>query len=270
MLMSPTKAIMAEEVLTKSNEDKIFDIVFKEDDLTWKDLIMDLVRNENMDPWNVNISILTERFLEMVQKLKEMNFRIGGKIVLASSLLLKLKSDKLVGEDMDNFEQLLTAPIDVDEEDLFEEDAFEYEQTELKAYLDDEKKLVPRTPQPRERKVSVFDLVEALEKALDTDIIKQRKKILRANEIDENQIRADDKNYFDLGKQMKAIHNKIAKMFIKPTTKVYFDDLVVSNDATGKVYTFLPLLHLENQRKVDLDQEEHFGQIEVKIMNREF
>lgn len=269
--MSPIEAVNMEDFKSsQTNEERIFDIILQEDDLTWKDLIMDLVRNENMDPWNVDISLLTEKFLFAIQKLKEMNFRIGGKIVLASSLLLKLKSDRLVGEDMQNFEQLLLAPVDLEENAFIEESSFEYEQKGLDAYLNDQKKLMPRTPQPRERMVSVFDLVDALEKALETDFVKQRRKILRAGEIDENQVRADNENYFDLGKTMKEIHNRIAKLFLKNTTKIFFDELVVTNDKSGKVYTFLPLLHLETQRKIDLEQKEHFGQIQVKILNNNF
>ena len=31
------------------------------------------------------------------------------------------------------------------------------------------------------------------------------------------------------------------------------------------VYTFIPLLHLSNQRRIDLWQKEHFGEIEIVV-----
>ncbi len=258
--MSPAQAQVVEE--------RIFDIVFKEDDLTWKEMIYDLVRLENLNPWDVNISILAEKFLQMLKELKETNFRVSGKVVLASSLLLKLKSDRLVGEDLQNFEQLLIEPqLEEDYGDV--EDGFEFEQRNLNQYLNDQKKLVARTPQPRERTVSVFDLVDALEKALDSDIVKQKRRILNGIEIEENSPRAPEK-YFDLGETMSKLHKQIAKLFIKETTKVYFHDLLNENNKECKVYTFLPLLHLENQKKVEMGQKEHFGEIEVKILNRNF
>lgn len=33
-----------------------------------------------------------------------------------------------------------------------------------------------------------------------------------------------------------------------------------------KVYTFIPLLHLAHQQKVDLEQKEQFGEIDIKIV----
>ncbi|MGE0793526.1 MAG: segregation/condensation protein A [Candidatus Woesearchaeota archaeon] len=268
--MSPTESctIAVEEcILSKSPEDRIFDIVFKEDDLSWKEMIYDLVKSENMDPWNINISILAEKFIDMIKKFKTMDFRIGGKIILASSLLLKLKSDRLVGEDIDNFNKLLAPP--TDEEDMFIDDGFEFEQTDLNSFLNSNRKLVPRTPQPRERKVSVFDLVNVLEQALEADVVKQRKKLLRQMDLNE-EIDEVPKKHFELTKTMEELHKKLAKLFVKTTTKVYFNELLTSQDKQCKVYTFLPLLHLENQRKVEMSQEEHFGEIEVKIMNKEF
>lgn len=265
--MSPTEACLIQEEFSNmpSNESRIFDIIFKEDELTWKDMIYDLVRNENMNPWDVDISMLAEKFLYMLKQLKQMDFRIGGKVILASSLLLKLKSDRLVGEDMQNFEQLL---VEQTIDDDFSDDPFEFEQANLNAFMNDQKRLVPRTPQPRERKVSVFDLVDALEKALDNDYVRQKNKILRGVEVvEENEV---PKNFFELGKAMEILHNKIAKMFTTPTTKIMFDELLTSNDKQTKVYTFMPLLHLENQRMVELMQKEHFGEIQIKIMNHKF
>lgn len=265
--MSPTEVCMVEGELSNlpNNETRILDIVLKQDELSWKEMIYDLIRNEKMNPWDVDISMLAEKFLFMLKKLKQMDFRIGGKIILASSLLLKLKSDRLVGEDMYNFEQLLIQPSD--EED-FSEDGFEFEQTNINAFMNDQKRLVPRTPQPRERKVSVFDLVDALEKALESDYVRQKNKILRGMEISEEV--EVPKNFFELGKAMETLHKRISQMFTASTTKIMFDELLTSDDKQTKVYTFMPLLHLENQKMVDLCQKEHFGAIEIKIMNHKF
>lgn len=261
--MSPTEVFLPESdtIPSRTTEERIFDIVLKEDDLSWKEMIYDLVKNEHMNPWDVNITLLAERFLENLKKLTQMDFRIGGKIVLASSLLLKLKSDRLVGEDMANFERLLMSP---PEEQMDENNGFEFEQTNLSSFLNDQKKLVPRTPQPRERKVSVFDLVDALEKALETDLVKQRKKILFGQRDLEVEASAPH-DFFELGKTMDVLHKQISTMLSKSSIQsIKFEDLLSSNDKQSKVYTFIPLLHLENQRKLELLQKEHFGPIEIK------
>lgn len=250
----------------KSSHEKVLDIVMKEDDLNWKDLIMDLVRVEGMNPWDIDVSLLSQRFVEMLTELKQMDFRVSGKMVLASSLLLKIKSDRLLLDGIAGLDSLINGP--VEEEFLEEEDAFEYEQYDLQQFLNDQKKIVPRTPQPRERKVSVFDLVNALEQALDQDA--RRHKVMARSRGDAPEVKAPTK-VFDLSETMQSISTKIGKLFIKPTTKIYFHDLLP--ESAGKqetVYTFLPLLHLENQRKVNLEQPEHFGPIQVLVKNREF
>ena len=47
-----------------------------------------------------------------------------------------------------------------------------------------------------------------------------------------------------------------------------FSNLVPSDSKMDKVLTFIPLLHLTNQRKVDLEQEKHFGEIEVYLRSQ--
>lgn len=241
-------------------QERVFDIILKEDELNWRDMLFSLVREEGMDPWNIDVSKLSARFLSLLNKLKELDFRISGKMVLASSLLLKIKSDKLLLDDIQGLDRLINGP-DEFQEDLLE-DGFEYEQYDLNAFLNDQKRIVPRTPQPRERKVSVFDLVDALEQALETDAKRQR--VLSRVQQQDEQVTAP-KRSFDLSKTMDEMQNTISKLLSKKTTKIFFHDLTPSHEKEDLVYTFLPLLHLENQRKVDLIQEEHFGEIEVQI-----
>ena len=50
-----------------------------------------------------------------VKKLQEMNFFISGKVVLASAILLKIKSNRLVNEDIARLDNLLY-PSEDDEE----------------------------------------------------------------------------------------------------------------------------------------------------------
>lgn len=258
--MNPATSIRNSEE-SNSAHDRVMDIVFKQDDLNWRDLMYDLVKQEGMDPWNIDVSLLAEKFLGMLKELKEMDFRISGKMVLASSLLLKIKSDKLLIEDIAGLDNLINGPAD---EEFLDDDGFEFEQQDLQAFFNEQKKIVPRTPQPRERKVSVFDLVDALEQALDQDVKRQR---VLSKHRDEVEVKAPTR-VFDLSETMETIQDKLAKLFVKSKTRVFFDDLVPDESKEAKVYTFLPLLHLENQQKVGLGQEEHFGPIEVIVYNK--
>ena len=101
-------------------QDEIFEWLFQKDEVTWQTMLYELVRSEEMNPWDINVSLLAQRFLDMLRKLKEMDFRVSGKIILAAAILLKIKSNRLVHEDITNLDKLF-APDEEDEEGLLDE-----------------------------------------------------------------------------------------------------------------------------------------------------
>ena len=63
------------------------------------------------------------------------------------------------------------------------------------------------------------------------------------------------------------MYGKIKNFFIQhQNAKLTFIKLTPSESKQDKVYTFIPLLHLTNQRKIDMTQYQHFGEIEVKLL----
>jgi chromatin segregation and condensation protein Rec8/ScpA/Scc1 (kleisin family) len=42
------------------NHEKIFEILFNKDEVTWQSLLYELVKTEQMDPWDINVSMLTK------------------------------------------------------------------------------------------------------------------------------------------------------------------------------------------------------------------
>jgi segregation and condensation protein A len=240
-----------QESVHQTNE-RIFNLLFVEDELSWKDIIYKLIEEEHMDPWDIDVSILANKFLELLKKLKELDFRISGKMVLASAILLKMKSDILIEEDIPHFDQIMNPT----EENMVLED-----QHVAMADATGSVNIFPRTPQPRKRKVSIFDLVKALEKALEVES-KRKHRNLAAKKIE---IRIPEKKY-DLGKSMQSVYGKVTGHYKKKKTQILtFDDLVPSDAKQDKVLTFVPLLHLDTQRKIDLEQENHFNTIAVKL-----
>src|SRR3989338_5340831 len=143
-------------------QEKIYDMLLKESEVTWQDIIHNLVKDEQMDPWDVDLTKLTQKYIQTVKKMKEMDYFISGKVLLASAILLKMKSTRLVQEDISNFDAF-----------LFHQEQEEFQ--ELGEYLPyhehkvDIPRLGVRTPQARKRKVSIADLIGALEKALRVD-----------------------------------------------------------------------------------------------------
>ncbi len=236
-------------------QDQILDMLLKKDELTWQDILYDLVKSERMSPWDVDVSLLSKKYLETVRKIKETNFFVSGKVILASAILLKIKSNKLLTENIANFDNQL---FDQNEEEYIE--GLEEEQTQLQP------RLTIKTPITRKRKVSIQDLVSALEKALEVDT---RRKIRREiyETIPEN-LEIPQKK-IDLGEKVKEIYGKVVNFFNTKKGDLTFTQLVPSNSREDKVFTFVPLLHLENQNKINMSQRESFGEININLKRKE-
>ena len=235
------------------SHERIFQILYKEDEVTWQSLLYELVKKEGMNPWDINISLLTRKYIDIIKTLKELDFRISGKVLLAAAILLKMKSNRLLNEDLSEFDRLLTH-----EEELIEE--LDLEEQQYKLW--EKPILTPRMPQPRKRKVSIFDLVNALEKALE---VKQRRVL---NSIPPMSVKIPERKR-DITEVIREVYLRIKSFFmIDSQKKLTFSQLVPSQKKEDKIFTFIPLLHLTNQRKVNLEQKEHFGEIEI-MMNTE-
>ena len=235
--------------------DKILDIVVEKDDVTWKTMIQKLVKEENMNPWDIDVSRLADSYSKMLKNIKTLDFRVTGNVYLAAATLLRLKSHKLLSEEMGELDRLMAPEPEITEESFYEELEFEDSMPEH----EEPPFLIPRTPQPRKRRVSIYDLMSALDKALEV----RDRRILR--NIPTVKIDLPDKK-LDMSKLINAVHSKIESHF-SSEKKLAFTQLVQGMDKKKRTHHFLALLHLSNvgQRKIDLIQKDHFGEIEISI-----
>jgi len=236
--------------------EKIFSIIFsKTDEITWQSILFDLVKTEQMDPWNIDVSILSQKYIGMLRSFKEHDFRISGKVLLAAAILLKIKSNRLVGDDLSELDRLLMG-VKEEMEDLgFEEPNGTQKLGEIPA-------LMPRTPQPRKRKVSIFDLVDALERALE---VKKRRLLYSIPPLN---LEAPKKKK-DITEVIREVYGKIKAFFIGALQgSLTFTKLLPSDAKDDKVHTFIPLLYLAQQNKIELVQNAPFGEIEIMLKKK--
>ena len=237
-------------------EAKLFDMLVKQNEITWKDIIFDIIKQEGMDPWDIKIGNLASKYIAYLGDLKKMDFKIGGKVVLAAALLLRVKSKILVGDDMDEFDRLI-ASATVDEDEFYDEVAAEYRDS---SHIPDQEKmiLIPKMPQPRKRKVSINDLVGALEKALEV----KKRRIMKAMPDGNVEIPRRQK---DISLLIKHVYNRILGFFTRGKKGLKYSDLVDMKNRKETIETFLPLLHLSNSRKIELEQEKPFDEIHINL-----
>ncbi|MBS3163791.1 segregation/condensation protein A [Candidatus Woesearchaeota archaeon] len=102
-------------------QDRLYNLLMQKDEITWQSIIYDLVRTGEMDPWDIDVSVLSKRYLETLKTLKEAHFLISGKVVLAAAILLRIKSDKLVTEKIANLDSQLFSQGEIEDLDNFED-----------------------------------------------------------------------------------------------------------------------------------------------------
>ncbi len=240
-------------------ENKIFSILMEQEEITWKNVIYDLVRTEQMNPWDIDLCHLTQRFIQRLNQLRETNFKLSGKAVLAAALLLKIKANRLVGEDLEALDALI-AQKDINEQEFY--DNLAAEMRAPGSIPDNEKlQLIPRTPQPRQRKVSIFDLVQALEQALEV----KKRRLLKHMPLQNITIPYKKR---DITLCIKRLYKTILEAFGARKIPVQFEDLLDKNHTKeDKVFTFIPLLHLANDCKIELEQDKPFSNIKIHVID---
>jgi len=232
--------------------DQIYEMLVEKDEITWQTLIYDLIRSEQLNPWDIDVSILSRRYVETLKKLKEANFFISGKVLLAAALLLKIKSEKFLNEDFVNFDNLLYPP-SLDELELYE--------NANNPYLNSEHpELTIRTPLARKRKVTINFLMSALQKALEVN----KRRVMRRLREDEIIVKVPEKKV-DISSLIKNIYDKIINFFKFKKETLTFTKLIPSDKKEDKILTFIPLLHFPNQEKINLTQEKPFGEIIIEV-----
>ena len=87
-------------------QEQIHDLLFNRE-IGWQEIIYDLINTEQLDPWDVNITILTDKYLEKVKKIEGANFVISSKVLLAASLLLRIKSEILLNKYVKSIDEIL-------------------------------------------------------------------------------------------------------------------------------------------------------------------
>ena len=225
-------------------------MLMNDNEVTWQSIIHNLIKTEQMDPWNVDVTKLTQKYIQTVRGMTEMNFFVSGKVVLASAILLKIKSNKFIDEDINNFDNFLFHQ-EEEIEDL--DDYVDYHEHKMEI-----PKLGIKTPQARKRKVSVSDLIGALEKALKVD---SRRKLRLQRYLTFNKPKIPERKV-DITQLIKDVFDKVISMF-KQKEKVEFSELLKEPTKEEKILTLLPLLHLDHHSRINMQQEEHFGEIYI-------
>jgi segregation and condensation protein A len=213
----------------------------------WKEILVDVVKNQNLDPWDIDLSLISQKYLEQVKELKKLNLKVSANVVLASSILLRYKSDSWVLTQQENI-----VPIMIPDE-IYSEPIVPQLESVLRTTT---------------RKVSLEELIAAMEDIMS----KEKKKAERQNRL-LDRIIPDSllemaANSEDFEKKLKESLEDIKKN-IDEENLVLFSDLLENRTSADIINCLIPVLHLANDGKIAIWQEKAFGEIFIHLLETE-
>lgn len=236
----------------KINQNQFFDLITGED-LSWQSIIYDLIKTEQLDPWDIDIGLLADRYVEIIQQLEDADFFISSKVLLACSLLLRLKSEILINSYLQDLNAALYGRKD---ERKYELERLEIDEGELPD-------LVPRTPMARHRKVTLKELMNALNKAIDTENRRIKREIKGRQAEKSALIVMPRGTHIPLKVRIKSIFGIVNKHINDGNSHMKFSHLAPAKEE--KIASFVPVLHLSNEGKIFLRQPVHFDEIHMTL-----
>lgn len=207
------------------------------------EILVNLAKNGEIDPWNINIVEVTDKFLRHVEELEKMDLRVSGRTLLYAAILLRMKSNALV---------------EVDEpRDVYEDDFADFEVSDYP---------VPALPLRRssKRPVTLQELLSELKKAEDIE-----KKRFNRFENKKEERRATIEEVLSIAHE-EDIESRVGKMrtllneMLGKQENIKFSDLSKPLDRPGRVMAYLALLFLATRKEIWLDQEELFGELFIR------
>ncbi len=197
----------------------------------WEDVLNTIVWEEGLDPLDIDIARLAQAFMHYLQNLDTFSFRMPARFILVASILLAMKCDTLLAEE---------------EEKEFKE--LESIRLNLDAPL-----LVPPMARKTTRKVTLTELVTALNKAF--EIKKRKESFLTVRKPPIEIVEPDD-----IEERITSIYDKI-----RSSGMIRFSELVPVWKKKEIIDTLMPLLYLSMRSMILCEQDDMFKEIYIKL-----
>ncbi|MDM7935164.1 MAG: segregation/condensation protein A, partial [Methanothrix sp.] len=194
------------------------------------EVLVELARRGEIDPWDIDIARATEKFLEYIDSLEKRDLRIPARTLLYASILLRMKSDLVEGPQEE--------PQPEPEEG---KETFEEEEEEIEG--------LPRPPVRRhtKRPVTLEELIAELKKA---EMV-GRRKAMRERWPTPTEKALDLSHEEGIEDRIKVLGPFLDDMFTV-SKKVSFGEIKEGE----RVMNYVSLLFMAQRKQVWLEQEE--------------
>ena len=230
------------------------------------EILVQMAKQGKIDPWNIDIIDVTDKYLTHLFQSKAQNLRLTGRTLLFASILLKLKSNILEGVELSDFEP------QVEEPDLeFDDDTLDYESeyipTNNVVSIDEVLQRRTSVRLNRNRVVTLRDLIRQLEFY---EMLDKKQSLKNAHERAKRRV----KNYSNLSPEdiINLAHDEYIEKGVQRLRAnleeiLNRQDKIELNELTllgmDKISAYISLLFLTAESNYDLVQDEFYSDLYV-------
>ena len=209
----------------------------------WKNIILNIVSKENLDPWNVDIKTLTGRYLEKIRDLEKLNLRVSANVILAASILVRYKADSWTAFNGKK-ETFPWIPDSIIPEPFFPSLEPSFRSTT--------------------RRVTLDELIAAVEDIMHKEKTKAQRQAQKPQAPPEALLKIINNDLEPFETSLLRVFEQI-KTSVDAENLTTFSTLAKQQPSSVVLSNFLALLHLANARKISVWQERVFSEVFILL-----
>lgn len=229
-------------------------------------ILIDMVKKGKIDPWNIDIVDITDKYLSKLFEMKSKNLRLTGRTLLFASILLNLKSRALDGaEAILDFEEDNTDDYELND-DGFEDDFHNYNTTNVVS-IDEVLQRRTSVRLNRNRTVTLKDLIRHLEFY---EMLEKKQSLKNAHERAKRRVKSyanfTAEDIVNLAHEefiensVQIIQKQLDKIF-HTSKRVELSELV--SLGMSKITAYIALLFLSADEDIELVQDEFYSDLYI-------
>lgn len=220
------------------------------------DLLLHLVKESNIDIYNIRVVEITDKYLEYINREKELNINISSSYLVMAAELMYLKSKSLLPsmnkeEESDEEitrENLISKLLEYKKYKELTPRFKELEEERRKIYIKGPEKISEYRENSYDGEASVVDLLNAFKKFLERkDLEKPLETTITSKE-------------YSVRERKSGIRN-----ILKTRRRAYLEELFEEYNRAYAVVTFLSVLEMVKEKDIIIKQDKNFDKILVEL-----
>ena len=226
------------------------------------DLLLHLIKENNIDIYDIKIEIIIKQYLDYIKKMQDLNLSIASEYLVMASELIEMKSKMLLpskkDEDTDEYEE---DPREILIERLIAYKKYKEVTSEFKELEYVRKQVFTKEPE----NLSYFVKEEMTDENLSVnDLINAFNELIKRKELDKPLATKITKKELSLTERVRKI-----KDILKVKKKVNFEELFEVQTKEEIIISFLSILEMAKKEEILITQDNNFNNIVISLREGE-